>query len=93
LYLGASVRRQYERELFGAFSGVYAASKSLGVHLHRNLNQKHCVFALKIAPATAVKLLDSIALSHIWMGHFLHAKAGQYWMQINIHRTWRRQTA
>jgi hypothetical protein len=53
------------------------------VYLHQNLHQKQYVFALWIAPAMAVKLLDSIALSQTWMGHFLHANAGQYWMQIN----------
>jgi hypothetical protein len=56
------------------------------VDLHRNLNQKQYIFAFRIAPTTAVRLLDSIALSHTWMGHFLHAKTGQYWMQINS--TW-----
>jgi hypothetical protein len=35
------------------------------VHLHRDLNQKHYKFAFQIAPATAVKLLDSIAPSRI----------------------------
>jgi hypothetical protein len=57
--------------------------RSFIVNLHRNLNQKEHIFALRIAPATAVKLLDNIALSHTWMGHFLNAKTGQYWMQIN----------
>jgi len=55
------------------------------VHLHRNLNQKQHIFAFQIAPVTAVKLLDSIAPSRIIKGQFLHAKLGQYWMQINMH--------
>jgi hypothetical protein len=57
----------------------------LGVHLHRNLNQKQHIFAFQIAPVTAVKLLDSITSSRIIKGQFLHAKPGQYWMQINNH--------
>jgi hypothetical protein len=59
-------------------------SKPIGtVHLHRNLNQKQHIFAFQIAPVTAVKLLDSITSSRIIKGQFLHAKPGQYWMQIN----------
>jgi len=53
------------------------------VHLHRNLNQKQPIFAFQIAPATAVKLLDSIAPSRVNKGQFLHAKLGQFQMQIN----------
>jgi hypothetical protein len=56
------------------------------VHLHRNLNQKQHIFAFQIAPVTAVKLLDSITSSRIIKGQFLHAKPGQYWMQINTRR-------
>jgi hypothetical protein len=46
------------------------------VYLHRILNQKQYIFALRIAPATAVNLLVSIALSHTRRGQFWHAKAG-----------------
>jgi len=42
------------------------------------------MFALGIDPATAVKLFESIALNHIRQGHLLHAKVGQYWIQIYI---------
>ena len=35
------------------------------VHLHRNLDQKQHIFAIQIAPVTAVKLLDSITSSRI----------------------------
>ena len=56
---------------------------SRAVNLHRNLNQKRYIFALQIAPATAVKLLDSIAPSHINKGQFPDAKLGQFWVQIN----------
>ena len=69
-------------------NGKYSLNwMALDVHLHRNLNQKQHKFALWIAPATAVKLLDSIALGHTWVVHFLYAKAGQYWMQINTSTT------
>jgi hypothetical protein len=61
-------------------------SEGLAVHLHRNLNQKQHIFAFQIAPVTAVKLLDSITSSRIIKGQFLHAKPGQYWMQINTER-------
>jgi len=40
------------------------------VHLHRNLNQKQYIFALRNAPTTAVKLFGSIALSRIGAGRF-----------------------
>ena len=49
------------------------------------LEPKQFIFALRIAPATAVKLLDRIASRRIGKGQFFVQKLGQYWMQINIH--------
>jgi len=46
------------------------------VNLQCNLNQKQYIFALRIAPATAVYLLDSITPTRIRKGQFSHAKAG-----------------
>ena len=40
------------------------ATFSQNVNLHRNLSQKQYMFALRIAPDTAVKQLDSIAPNH-----------------------------
>jgi hypothetical protein len=44
------------------YHGIFAPNS---VHLHRNLNQKQHIFALKIAPATVVKLSVSITSSRI----------------------------
>ena len=53
------------------------------VYLQRTLNQKQYIFAFQIAPTTAVKLFDSIALDRIREGQFLNANVGRTSMQIN----------